>query len=237
MTYSYLDCLAYLGVGGAHPGGLLLTENILLKEEIDETKSLLDVGCGTGQTAYFIAQQYGSSITGIDNNEIMIEKARKRCISSQVPISIKQGAAEALPFPDEAFDYVLLESVLSFTDMKTAILESKRVLKPHGVLLAIEMTKENNLPKEDVDFIMGFYGVSQLLTESEWRNAFQEIGFSSIDILKQEVIFDPHDLEHATDFIISENLDQEYVQLLNQHEQVTEHYRNSLGFRIIRCVK
>ena len=31
LKYTYLDCLAIFGVGGAHPGGLQLTKDTLIK--------------------------------------------------------------------------------------------------------------------------------------------------------------------------------------------------------------
>ena len=36
MEITYLDCLALFGIGGAHPGGLQLTKEILSREKIKE---------------------------------------------------------------------------------------------------------------------------------------------------------------------------------------------------------
>jgi len=55
--YTYLNCLAELGVGGAHPGGFKLTQDILSAEHIGKKTTVLDAGCGTGQTAAYVAQQ------------------------------------------------------------------------------------------------------------------------------------------------------------------------------------
>ncbi|WP_256241661.1 class I SAM-dependent methyltransferase [Bacillus sp. V3B] len=78
MEYTYLDCLALLRVGGAHPGGLQLTKHILSREKIDETTKILDVGCGTGQTSAYIAEQYRCYVTSLDCNKIMLDKANQR---------------------------------------------------------------------------------------------------------------------------------------------------------------
>ena len=43
MEFTYLDCLALFGIGGAHPGGLLLTKEILSREKINEKTIILDV--------------------------------------------------------------------------------------------------------------------------------------------------------------------------------------------------
>jgi ubiquinone/menaquinone biosynthesis C-methylase UbiE len=76
--------LTSFGVGGAHPGGLKLTKNILSREYIDQ-KSILDVGCGTGQTSAYIAEKYQCAVTAIDNNTTMLEKAKKRFSSLASP--------------------------------------------------------------------------------------------------------------------------------------------------------
>ena len=78
MELNYLNCLALIGIGGVHPGGLQLTKEILSREKINEKTIILDVGCGTGQTSAYMAEKYKCKIIGLDNNEMMLEKAKKR---------------------------------------------------------------------------------------------------------------------------------------------------------------
>lgn len=54
MKPTYQDALAYFGVSGAHPGGLTLTKFLLEQEKITSHTTLLDGGCGTGQTSAYI---------------------------------------------------------------------------------------------------------------------------------------------------------------------------------------
>ena len=117
MNYTYLDCLASFGVGGAHPGGLKLTKRILSREYIDQETSILDVGCGTGQTSAYIGEKYQCSVTSLDSNNTMLMKAKQRFLSLKLPINSVYGSAENLPFPEGLFDFVLSESVTSFTDV------------------------------------------------------------------------------------------------------------------------
>lgn len=51
---------------------------------------MLDIGCGSGNTACLIATQYGSHVVGIDISEVMISKARER--------AIKEGVADKVEF-------------------------------------------------------------------------------------------------------------------------------------------
>ncbi|MFS0774898.1 methyltransferase domain-containing protein [Neobacillus sp. 3P2-tot-E-2] len=88
----YLDFLSKFGVSGAHPGGIKLTEEIFENEKINKFSHILDVGCGTGQTAAYLAARYGAKVTGMDINPIMVGKAKNRMINYQLPVEIIQGS-------------------------------------------------------------------------------------------------------------------------------------------------
>ncbi len=235
MSYTYLDCLASFGVGGAHPGGLQLSKSILAREYIDQETLILDVGCGTGQTSAYIAEKYRCSVTSLDSNNTMLEKAKQRFLSSNLAIDIMYGNVENLPFSDGLFDFVLSESVTSFTDASQTTKEFKRVLKPNGVLLAIEMVLEDSLSDEELKTIVDFYGVSQLLTEFDWYNLFNKAGFKKISLEKFEQQFNDNDIDTAPDFLLSENIDDKLLEILEKHEHLTKTYKDKLAFRIFRC--
>ncbi|UPG64184.1 class I SAM-dependent methyltransferase [Metabacillus endolithicus] len=73
---NYLQMLSVLGVGGAHPGGLLLTKSIFEKEQFPITSKILDAGCGTGQSSSYL-YQLGYEVKGLDKDPVMIEHAKK----------------------------------------------------------------------------------------------------------------------------------------------------------------
>ncbi|MBP1968474.1 ubiquinone/menaquinone biosynthesis C-methylase UbiE [Virgibacillus natechei] len=235
MKHSYLDFLALFGVGGAHPGGLKLTKAILATENLDEKKSVLDVGCGTGQTSAYIQEQYQCTVTSLDSNKIMVDKARQRFLSLQLPVEVIEGSAEALPFNESVFDMVLSESVASFTDASLTIPAFKRMLKSDGVLIVVEMVLEKPLIEKEMKPIVDFYGVHQLLTESQWYDRFKRVGFTHIDIQKVTLGDGGEDLENAPDFSVSENIDDAYFEILEKHEHLTKFYKDILGFRIFKC--
>ncbi|WP_052090320.1 class I SAM-dependent methyltransferase [Desulfosporosinus sp. HMP52] len=235
MNYSYLDCLSLFGVGGAHPGGLKLTKTILSREYIDQEKSILDVGCGTGQTSAYIAKKYRCSVTSLDNNPTMLKKATQRFSSLQLPIKVIDGSVEKMPHFDGLFDFILSESVTSFTDVSLTLQEFKRVLKPNGVLLAIEIVLEESLSEEELKTLVDFYGISRLLTVSDWRNLFQKAGFKQISINKYKQPLDDNDIDTSTDFSLSGNIDEKLLEILEKHEHLTKTYKDKLGYYIFRC--
>lgn len=235
MNQTYLDCLTHLGVGGAHPGGLQLTKKILLKEKIDKKTFILDAGCGTGQTSAYIAKHYGCNVTSLDYSETMLEKAKQRFISLDLPIEVRQGNTEHLPFNDASFDIVLSESVIAFTKHFLTISEFKRILKQNGLLIAIEMVREQPISEEDLQEITRFYGISTLLTVQEWSYIFQRAGFKSVRIETFDQKFDKNNVENAPDFSFSENMHDTFFEILKEHKRLTNKYKDMLGVRIFRC--
>lgn len=92
---------------------------------------LLDVGCGTGTlTAGFGA--LGLDAVGVDVVSDFVEAARVR----YPELTFRAGSAEALPFDEASFDYVVLLSLLEHVDdWRRVVSEAVRVLRPGGVLV------------------------------------------------------------------------------------------------------
>ena len=82
---------------------------------------VLDVGCGIG----FVSSLYPNfDITGIDVSDGMLEKN---------PYIWKKASAEAIPFPDNTFDFVICRSLLHHLEKpELGMKEMVRVLKPGG---------------------------------------------------------------------------------------------------------
>ncbi len=100
---------------------------------------LLDVACGTGLVATAALQILGdaSAITCLDPSEGMLAVARKKLAANFVV-----GRAERLPFPDNTFDFLTMGYALRHvTTLDEAFQEYRRVLKPGGRLLILEVTK------------------------------------------------------------------------------------------------
>lgn len=230
MKVTYLDFLAKLGIGGAHPGGLSLTKRILSREKINHEMTVLDAGCGTGQTSAFLAKEYKCHVTAIDQSSLMLQKAKSRFMFEGLRINVFQGNIESLPFRDNSFDYVFSESVLAFTNHSKAIFECKRVLKPKGVLLAIEMVLEKPLLTIELNEITQFYGMNRILTVHEWHALYKKANFD--DIKGMKVAF--FNEENLSD-IMPSGMDEHLLKVLEKHEQYTKKYKDTIGFRVFRC--
>lgn len=97
---------------------------------------VLEVGMGTGRNLKY----YPSAcfITGIDNSEGMLEKAREKAANMR-NVNLLLMDAENMEFPDNSFDYVVITFVLcTIPEPVKALKEMRRVLKPSGELIALE---------------------------------------------------------------------------------------------------
>ncbi len=98
---------------------------------------VLELGCGTGML--FPHYRPGTDVTAVDLDEAFLERAKARAASSPASIQVARADAMALPFPDASFDEVLIFLVLcSIPDVKRALAEVRRVLRPGGTLRAFE---------------------------------------------------------------------------------------------------
>jgi len=163
----YHSLLARLGEGSAHPGGFQATKEFIELIGFPRGTQVLEVGCGTGRTACYLAS-LGCKVTAIDRNKAMIHKAAQRANLSGLPVHIVQADAAAMPFPDETFDVVFTESVTAFTQGRTAINEYWRVLKPQGVLYDRELAFARQLTAVQKKKLQSFYGLHHMRTVPEW---------------------------------------------------------------------
>jgi SAM-dependent methyltransferase len=96
-------------------------------------RRILDAGCGAGPLTAALHER-GAIMTGFDGSPAMVALARER-LGDDVPLRVAD-LADALPYPDDAFDDVVASLVLHYLgDWAGPLAELKRVLKPGGRLI------------------------------------------------------------------------------------------------------
>ena len=105
----------------------------------------LDLGCGTGDLARQVARRYPRArVVGADFTRGMLANAQRRNqrASEGYRVQLARANALALPFADGAFDLVTNAFVArNLADLPRAFREMRRVLRPGGVLLTLEITE------------------------------------------------------------------------------------------------
>ena len=127
----------------------------------------LDLGCGVGRHALFLAE-HGLTVEAIDGSAAGLAVARETAQARGVSLGLRQETADALPFDDGSFDFVLSWNVIyhgTLGDVGRRLAEIWRVLKP-GALYQGTM-----LPTRNINYGRGRTSPRTPLSSTGPRNA------------------------------------------------------------------
>ncbi len=157
---------------------------------------VLDAGTGTGLVALLGAPRVGKTgkMIGVDASKQMLEIARKK--ASQFGFTqceFRFGDLEALEFPDSAFNIVLSQFAIHYTDLNKSLREFYRVLEPGGKLLVHAWQTDSSAPQKTMYDSLSNYRVKEageslaiLRAQGERSYQFRQV-YGSADAMKQAV--------------------------------------------------
>ena len=120
----------------AEKEGVRFVDNVGITEGMD----VLDVACGTGNTAIPAAKK-GANVIGVDIAPNLIEQAKARGATEGVKVEFREGDAEALQFADGKFDAVVTMFGAMFAPRPAvAASELTRVCKSGGFVAMANWT-------------------------------------------------------------------------------------------------
>jgi FkbM family methyltransferase len=123
-------------------------ERVFRERQVDLARiapgeTVLDVGCGTGTLAIAAARRAGQGVVhGVDPSPELVARARKKARRAGVEVAFTVASGEELPLADASFDVVLSTLVfhhLSHDALRASVAQIRRVLKPGGRLLAVDI--------------------------------------------------------------------------------------------------
>ena len=184
--------------------------------DLTNNPKILYVGVGGGmellQFAYFSRQKDG--VIGVDVVDEMLEASKKNFTQAEAQnpwfnkefVSLKKGDALNLPVEDNSIDVAAqncLFNIFKVEDLKKAISEMYRVLKPHGKLVMSDPTCEQpmNEALRDNDRLRALC-LSGSIPIAEYVKMLTDAGFGTIEIRARKPyrILDP--LQYNTDELI-----------------------------------
>jgi ubiquinone/menaquinone biosynthesis C-methylase UbiE len=103
---------------------------------------ILEVAPGPGYFAVELAR-LGFEVTGLDISHSFVEIASGYARRAAVPVDFRQGDVAALPFPAASFDVIVCQAAFkNFREPVTALNEMRRVLRPGGVAVIQDMSRD-----------------------------------------------------------------------------------------------
>ncbi|MEU1513197.1 methyltransferase domain-containing protein [Streptomyces sp. NPDC005811] len=124
------------------------SERLTAAAKIEPTSRVLDVGCGSGDTAVHMARHTGCAVVGVDLSARQIKHAAARC--ADLPVEFRQASATRLPFTDGEFTHVIsMDALYHVPNKPRAHAEMRRVLRVGGTLALTDFLRPtDNIPPE-----------------------------------------------------------------------------------------
>ena len=166
-----------------HPGGVALTERLGVLLDLGPSSRVLDVASGTGNSAFFLNERFGCTVTGVDYSEqnvrVANELATNKGVNSRIRFEV--GDAERLNFPDAAFDAIVCECAFcTFPDKATAAREFERVLRENGRVGISDLTRSATFPRELDSLLAWIACIADAQTAESYMKCLKSAGFNIV---------------------------------------------------------
>jgi ubiquinone/menaquinone biosynthesis C-methylase UbiE len=141
---------------------------------------LLDIGCGIGGPARYLAHRFGCRVSGIDLTPEFcdVATALTKLLGMQDQVDARQGDALKMPFADATFDGAYSMNVsMNIADKAGFYREIHRVLKPGGWLMLSEIAQGPGEPPTYPTPWAARESESFLATPAQTRAGLEAAGF------------------------------------------------------------
>ena len=121
-----------------------------MSANLHEGSSVLEMAPGPGYFAIELAKLGKYKITGLDISNTFVDIARRNALEGGVQVDFQHGNVSQMPFQDGSFDLIVCRAAFkNFAEPVAALKEMRRVLRPGGKALIIDLRRD--APKEAID--------------------------------------------------------------------------------------
>ena len=191
--YSRKSILRYEKIFGhtyVSTGGETTTSEFCNEIGLESGLKILDVGAGTGGSAFFMAKEFGVEVDGVDLSSNMVEIAKEYLAQMpedvQKKVSFRVEDATTMDYPENHYDLVYSrDTILHIEDKKSLFKNFFRCLKPGGRVVITDYCKGDltKLGKEDFGQDFKDYVADRgyhLLTVDQYGGVLTAAGFSDV---------------------------------------------------------
>lgn len=140
--------------------------------DLGSNAEVLDVGCGRGNIADFLARSFGWSVTGIDLSTASLDAAKK----SSSRVQLMHGNLYEFPF-SQAFDAIYFTGAACHFNAATMLARCRNLLRPGGKVAMLERVRLEDIPQEQWRYLTEHWKCPHVYTVEEYRRACAEAGF------------------------------------------------------------
>jgi len=162
-----------------HTRGRKATREVAELSSLKASDLVLDVGCGLGGSARYLAEHYKCKVMGIDLTQeyIFVGTKLTELVNLGDRVELRQGSALDLPYDDASFDIVWTQHVqMNIADKNRFYSEIIRVLKPGGRFLFHDVFRSSAKSPFFPTPWAEDESMSALATETEVRATIEEVG-------------------------------------------------------------
>jgi SAM-dependent methyltransferase len=168
-----------------HARGFPATVELADRLPIQPGSHILDIGCGLGGPARYLAQRFKCRVSGLDITEAFVEAANKltALLHMEERVQVRLGDGHSLPYEDACFDGAYaLHVTMNVADRPRFFAEACRVLRPGAFFALTEhgLGPEGN-PHHPVPWSENGSG-AHLVAPQQTRALLEAAGFTAIDI-------------------------------------------------------
>lgn len=123
------------------------------KMQMSQGDTAIDLCCGTCDWTISMAETSKGKIVGLDFSEKMLSVGKTKINDHHLDdqITLVHGNAMELPFEDNKFDYATIGFGLrNVPDLRKVLAEMKRVVKPGGMVVCLELSKPTWQPFKSI---------------------------------------------------------------------------------------
>ncbi|HVC48425.1 MAG TPA: class I SAM-dependent methyltransferase [Terracidiphilus sp.] len=174
-----------------------------VRGELREGSEVLEVAPGPGYFCIELAKRGRYAITGLDISHTFVKMAAEKAREAGVKVEFRQGSASKMPLASESFDFLLCRAAFkNFADPVGALREMRRVLKPGGQGVLIDLRRDatqqgiegyvNGLKLSRVNRWMTMAVFKKFLVKSaytrvEFERMLAQAGWDRVEIAEEEI--------------------------------------------------
>ena len=158
-------------------------ERMLEKSGLKKGDSVIEVGCGYGALARYIARERGAKVLATNISEREIEYGKELTEKAGLTDKVELALADfhKLSYDDESFDsYWSQEAFLHAVDKSQVLAEAARVLKPGGQLVFTDITVSSDTPDEIRQRIYSRVNAPDMWDADEYRSTLLGLDFTIV---------------------------------------------------------